>query len=98
MSRNLGSNVSDIWQYFEKLLGIAVRDSPAFTRTIGKGQDLTHTSFSGKKWEEMKKEKKEERRQKGKGGRERRKRAHSLPLNHHYQKTQRNIWNLYEIK
>ena len=49
MSRNLGRNVSDIWQYFEKLLGIAVRDSPAFTRTIGKGQDLTHTSFSGKK-------------------------------------------------
>ena len=49
MSRNLGSNVSDFWQYFEQLLGIAVRDPPAFTRTIGKGQDLTHTSFSGKK-------------------------------------------------
>ena len=70
MSRNLGRNVSDIWQYFEKLLGIAVRDSPAFTRTIGKGQDLTHTSFSGKnekKWKkkrkrkEGKKEKEEER-------------------------------------
>ena len=24
MSRNLGSNVSDFWQYFEQLLGIAV--------------------------------------------------------------------------
>ena len=67
MSRNLGSNVSDFWQYFEQLLGIAMRDPPAFTRTIGKGQGLTLRHFPEKnerKWKKKRKRKegkKEER-------------------------------------